>query len=246
MVYSDRFLGALGAWQRGWREDASQREAITKELLDAIAECNLPNRVRSTNLKCYRKRFLVPNNPQNSGDFVPLILNGSLQDEGVASWTTEAKFAQDFKDPLRHGAVSAVFGHTPVPTEVILNIPALWTDPEFQRAVNSYAQAGKPNADALRHFKARQSEIILNSPLRANEIEGFCGRSSPFELLCDLAGIQGEAARDEVWRRLVEAGMFPEQPMWLSKEAALRALANTEAKFADLLRKLETRTNFPN
>jgi len=246
MVYSDCFLRVLGAWQRGWREDASRREAITKELLDAIAECNLPNGVRSTNLKCYRKRFLVPNNPQNSGDFVPLILNGSLKDEGVASWTTELKFAQDFKDPLRHGTVSAVFGHTPAPAEVILKIPALWTDPEFQRAVDAYERAAKPNADALRHFKARQSEIILNSPLLADEIEGFCGRSSPFELLCDLAGIQGDAARDEFWRRLVEAGMFPEQPMWLGKEAALRALANTEARFADLLRKLETRTKTSN
>ena len=211
---------------------------ITKELLDAIAECNLPNNVRTTNQKCYRKRFLIPNNPQNNGDFVSLIMDGSLEDEGVASWTTELKFAQDFKDPLRHGAVSAVFGHEPTSAEVILNIPELWKDPDFQQAVDAHSLAAKQNAGALRHFKARQSEIILNCPLRAKEIEGFCGRSSPFDMLCDLAGIQGEAARDDVWRRLVEAGNFPEQPMWLSKDAALRALANTETKFADLLRKL--------
>jgi hypothetical protein len=97
------------------------------------------------------------------------------------------KFAQDFKDPLREGTVSAVFGHSPLPAEVVLNIPALWNDPEFQQAVEAYSQGGQPNASALQHFNARQSEVILNCPLRADEIEGFCGRSSPFELLCDSA-----------------------------------------------------------
>jgi hypothetical protein len=90
------------------------------------------------------------------------------------------------------------------------------------------------------------SEIILNAPLRRDEIEGFCGRSSPFELLCELAGIHDEVARDKVWQRLCETSVFPEEPTWLNREAALRALANTETKFADLLRKLETRTKSPN
>jgi hypothetical protein len=188
---------------------------------------------------------LVPNNPVNQADFGPLIMNGLLEGEGVASWTTELKFAQDFKDPLRDGAVSAVFGHTPVPDEVILNIPALWRDPEFESAVHAYSNAGKPSADALQNFKGGQSEIILNAPLRRDEIEGFCGRSSPFELLCELAGIHSEEARDRAWRQLCDANVFPEQPFWLNRDAALRALEYTEAKFADRLRKLEKGTNSP-
>src|ERR1700730_12400982 len=240
MVYFDRFLAALGAWQRGWREDPTRRQGITNELLGAIAESGLPNEVRTINQKCYRKRLLVPNNPQNQGDFGPLIMNGALEDEGVASWTTELKFAQDFKNPLRDGTASAVFGHVPLPHEVILKIPALWRDPEFQAAVDEYSKSAKPNADALQNSKTGQSEIILNAPLRRDEIEGFCGRSSPFELLCELAGIHDEEDRDKEWRRLCEASVFPEQPTWLNREAALRALANTEAKFAELLRKLGT------
>jgi hypothetical protein len=246
MVYSDRFLCALGAWQRGWREDPSRREEITSELVAAIGESDLPKEVRSINQKCFRKRFLVPNNPQNEGDFGPLIMNGSLDDERMTNWTTELKFAQDFKNPLRDGTVSAVFGRVPLRGEVILNIPALWRDSDFRTAVHSYSHAAKPNADALQNFKGGQSEIILDAPLQRDEIEGFCGRSSPFELLCELAEIHGEEARDRVWRRLCEAGVFPEQPFWLNREAALRALANTEAKFAEQLRKLETRTKSPN
>ncbi len=222
-----------------------RRKAVTNELLAAIADAGLPNDVRTISQKCFRKRFLVPNNPQNEADFVPLIMKGLLEDEGVASWTTELKFAQDFKNPLRDGTVSAVFGHIPSPGEAILNIPALWRDPDFVSAVNAYSHAGKPNADALQNFKVVQSEIILNAPLRREEIEGFCGRSSPFELLCELAGVHGEGARDRVWRQLCDAGVFPEQPFWLNREAALRALANTEAKFAAKLRKLEKGTNSP-
>jgi hypothetical protein len=59
-------------------------------------------------------------------------------------------------------------------------------------------------------------------------------------LLCELAGIHDEEARDKVWRQLCQAGVFPEQPTWLGRKAALRALANTEAKFAELVRKLAT------
>ena len=246
MVYSDRFLAALGARLRGWREDPARRQEITNELLEAIAESDLPNDVRTISQKCYRKRFLVPNNPQNQGDFGPLIMNGVLEDEGVASWTTDLKFAEDFKNPLRDGTVSAVFGHVPLSHEVILNIPALWRDQEFQTSVDEYSKAGKPNADLLQNFKASQSEIILNAPLRRDEIEGFCGRSSPFELLCEFAGIHDEEARDEIWRKLCDADDFPEQPTWLKREAALRALANTEAKFAKRLHRLETRTKSPN
>lgn len=207
-------------------------------MLEAISESDLPKEARTIEQKCYRKRFLVPNNPQNEADFGPLIMNGSLDDEGVASWTTELKFAQDFKNPLRDGTVSAVFGHVPLPKEVILNIPALWRDPEFHTVADDYSKAAKPNADALQNFKARESEIILNAPLRSDEIEGLCGKSSPFELLCDLAGIHDEGDRDEAWRQLCEAGKFPEQPTWLSRETALRAIANTNATFAERLRKL--------
>ena len=58
MNYSNRFLGALGAWQRGWREDGTRRMQITEELLAAIAESHdLPPAALSVNQKCYRKRF---------------------------------------------------------------------------------------------------------------------------------------------------------------------------------------------
>lgn len=100
MNFSDKFLSALGRWQRGWREDSTLRLEIASELETEIAETGLPAQFQAVNETCYRKRFLVPNNPQNGGDLGPLFLNGFLQ-EGVASWTTEKRFAQEFKGPIR-------------------------------------------------------------------------------------------------------------------------------------------------
>jgi hypothetical protein len=248
MTYSAHFLSALGAWQRGWLEDATRRLRITDQLMAAIESSpNLPPETKSVREKCYRKRFLVPNNPQNNGDLVPLILRGWI-DEGVASWTTEPRFAEDFKDPLRDGTISAVFGHMPKPEEVILNVKALWTEPDFEIAVERYAANGGPNAAALQYFKSRQSEVILNCPLRFDEVETFCGRSSPFEDLCEAAGISSDQTeRDEVWRRLVERGEFPGEPRWLrDKEGAARALRRAKDEFIERIRKLESGTKTPN
>lgn len=72
-MYDDDFLSALGAWQRGWNEDQARRLVITDALLKAIATrpSDLPRSASQGTL--YRKRFLVPNNPQNGGDFRKLI-----------------------------------------------------------------------------------------------------------------------------------------------------------------------------
>jgi hypothetical protein len=164
-MFSDRFLAALGAWQNGWREDRDRRLQITEELLKAISEECLPEQFFTCAEVCFRKRFLVPNNQQNGGDLGPLFLNGHIE-EGVASWTTDPKFAQEFKDPLRDGTFSAVFAHRPTAGEVVLNVPELWSDPTFRERVVEFEEAGGLNAKALTHFRFRQSEVILTVKVR--------------------------------------------------------------------------------
>jgi hypothetical protein len=222
--YTDEFLAALGAWQRGWKEQPDRRGEITTKLVSAIESAPpLPEVARTVRGKCYRKRFLVANNPQNDGDLYRLVMMGSLQ-EGIASWTIDLRYAQDFKGPVRDGAISAVFGHQPKPDEVVLNIQALWTLRCFREAVGDFASRGGSNADALQNFKARQSEVILNATLLREDVEGFCERSSPFELLCEVAGITDEAEKDKFWEQMVVQGIFPGEAHWLQKEAAQHVL----------------------
>lgn len=230
MAYPDHFLEALGAWQNGWREQADRREKITKKLLASIKDTSLPKEALSVNVDCYRKRFLVANNHQNGGDMLPLFADGQLND-GVASWTTNQNFAQDFKDSIRTGTISAIFRHTPQPDEIVINIEALWGLDDFQVAVSAYKDRGGPNAEALMHFRSRQSEAILNAPLLRDEIIGFCGKSSPFETLCELAGITSEDEQDQFWSALVEANTFPEQPRWLSPEGVKNVIARVRHRY---------------
>ena len=233
MNFSDRFLSAIGAWQRGWREEKARRLVLAEELVAAASAENLPIRFRSAaGTTCYRKRFLVPNNPQNGGDLGPLFLNGFI-DEGVASWTTDKKFAQDFKDPLRSGTFAAVFAHSPQPDEVIVNIPALWADNAFEEAVQTFHARDGANADALLFFKFRQGEIVMNAPLKYDELVGLCGKSSPFDVLCELAGLSTDQQRDDFWNKLVEADQFPEDPWWLSGVATRAVLDRTRTQFLE-------------
>lgn len=232
MKFSDKFLSAIGGWQRGWREDKDRRLVLAEELNAAVIAENLPIQFRSAGTTCYRKRFLVPNNPQNDGDLGPLFLNGAI-DEGLASWTTDKKFAQDFKDPLRNGTFAAVFAHLPQPEEVLVNIPALWANNAFDEAVKAFYVRGGSNVDALMHFKFRQGEIVMKAPLKYEELAGICGKSSPFDILCEAAGLITNEEKDDFWKKLVEANKFPEEPTWLTREATLAVLDRARTKFLD-------------
>jgi len=228
--FSDRFLSAMGGWQRGWQEEAKLRFELARELDSAIAETNLSQDFQTFGETCYRKRFLVPNNPQNGGDFGPLFINGFIP-EGVASWTTNKKFAQEFKDPTREGTFAAIFCHVPAPNEVLLNIPALWADRSFQNAACNFRDRGGENSDALFHFKFRQSELILRADLRFDELIHICGRSSPFDMLCEIEGLQSDEERDRLWQRFVEADIFPEEAYLLSTEGTRAAMDRVKEKF---------------
>ncbi|MEQ9180880.1 MAG: hypothetical protein RIF44_19495 [Nitratireductor sp.] len=230
MMFSDRFLSALGGWQRGWGEEKARRMTLAEELRSAVQAENLPIQFRSVDSVCYRKRYLVPNNPQNGGDMGPLFINGFIE-EGLASWTTDRKFAQNFKDPLRDGTFSAIFAHVPKSSEVLVNIPALWAESSFEASVKRFNDRSGVNADALLHFKFRQGEIIMDANLNFDDLVGVCGKSSPFEVLCEIEGLGADEERDALWEQLVEANKFPEEPTWLSPEATQNALNRAKDKF---------------
>ena len=232
MGFNNRFLSAMGQWQKGWRENANARLKMADELEAAISEIDLPQNFRTVDKTCYRKRFLVPNNKQNGGDLGPLFINGFIT-EGVASWTTEKKLAQEFKDPTREGTIAAIFSHVPVASEVLLNIPALWEDLSFQTAAEHFVERSGDNSDALLHFRSRQSEVILRAELKYDELVHLCGRSSPFDRLCEIHGLRSDEERDRLWQEFVEADIFPEEAFYLSPEGTRAAMERAYVSFLE-------------
>jgi hypothetical protein len=221
MDFSDDLLTAIGAWQNGWRENQSLRVQLANNLR-AVAGA-LPERFRTVEDTCYRKRFL------HKGELADLILNDE-RNEGMVSWTTKLEFAERFKGLTKPGAVSgAIFRHKAIATEVVVNIAALWTCPEFVAAAESYRQRDGASSIALFNFADSQGEVVLETPLRASEIVALTGASSPFDDLCDQAGI-AEAERDHLFRDLVAQGGCPGEFRYISEDAAQRAIAATIRK----------------
>jgi hypothetical protein len=115
----------------------------------------------------------------------------------------------------------------------LVNIPALWEDKAFEEAVEAFRVRGGPNADGLMHFKFRQGEIVMDAKLKCDELAGLCGKSSPFDVLCEAAGLSTDEERDAFWKQLVEANKFPEDPTWLSTNLTQAVLHRVKKKFLD-------------
>jgi hypothetical protein len=229
MEFDDRLLGAIGAWQKGWREDQDLREEFAKELRDATEA--LPLHFKTANGQaCYRKRFL------HKGELERIIM-ADWRDEGVVSWTLDRAVADIFRGKFKLGAVTgAIFRRTPPDEEVIVNIPALWQDPEFVQSVESYRDRGGEHADALIHFRGLhdQSEIVLTAPLRASEIVALTGSSSPFDDLCDMLSLPQEG-RDELFRELTKQGIVLNEPRYVNEEQTQRIIGRTQDRIHALI-----------
>lgn len=235
MNFDDQLLDAIGAWQKGWREDQEFRESLSADLLNATQ--NLHHRFRTAGgANCYRKRFL------HQGELERIIM-ADWRDEGVVSWTLDRSFAETFRGKFKQGAVTgAIFRRMPPDSEVIVNIPALWESPEFVLAVESYRQRGGEHAKALFHFRGDhdQREIVLTAPLRSSEIIALTGSSSPFDDLCDMLSLP-QHGRDELFQELTELGIEMNAPRYVNEEQAQRIIKRTQ----DRMHALIAKTNRP-
>jgi hypothetical protein len=229
-IFPDAFLSALGAWQAGWGEVEARRLELTAHLHEAITEMPpLPEEALRPPSTCYRKRFLVPNNPQNGGDFWPFFWDGEIA-EGMASWTTDYNYCKViFKKDPRPGTIACIFRRAPQASEVVLNIAGLWTSSDFSAVAQSYIDRRGENFEGIWHFRDTQSEVILSAPLTMDEVIAFCGQVPSLEALCAEAIISVPEDEDELWRKLVEADLLPTCPYWIEGRASQAAIDNAIA-----------------
>jgi hypothetical protein len=229
-LFDDELLAAIGAWQNGWREDQDRREGLASRLVNAAA--SLPREFRTAGGECFRKRFL------HHGELVDIVLRDEKH-EGVTSWTLDERYAERFKGLVRNGAVTAaIFAHRPTEDEVIVNIEALWANAGFVAAVESYAERHGEMYQALLNFRSLQGEVVLRAPLRGSEIRWLTGVSSPFDELCDRAGIP-EIQREELFRRMMNDGAKIGEPRYTPPGGAQRALTRLIEAFYEKLAKLK-------
>ncbi|GCC50347.1 hypothetical protein SanaruYs_05620 [Chryseotalea sanaruensis] len=180
-IFTRDFLLALSKWQNGWAENQEERRKIADEL---VRQCEkLAQKFKTVNHPCYRKRFI------KSGELIPILIDNYFF-EGVASWTKDIEYAKWFKGRVKPDVKHVmVFKHLPLPQEIVVNIMSLWEDEEFKKVAEIFKTEDREASRALFNFKDNQSEIVLRSTLKGNEIEDMVGISSSFDELCDMAGI---------------------------------------------------------
>jgi hypothetical protein len=217
MAFTERFIETLNNWQKGWKEDQTKREDLAEVLK---AECFLIDPTfKEVSGFCYRKRFL------HHGDYVDILLKDS-KNEGVCSWTTDLTYAEIFKGIIKPDAQhAAVFEHHPTKSEIILNIKKLWESYEFVTALKATNDRSPEKCAAIYNFK-HQGEVILEAPLKGSEIIALTGKSSSFDVLCDIAEIP-EEKRPAEYKRLIDLGYFIEEIRLLRAPSTKNAVRET-------------------
>ncbi|RYY26141.1 MAG: hypothetical protein EOP62_11730 [Sphingomonadales bacterium] len=148
---------------------------------------------------------------------MPLILEGVLNEGTATSWTSDLGFLDEFGDKFDdaspNAVAGAIFRHIPKPSEVILNIAALWADDEFVKCAEAYRAADGEEAKGLFHFKGRreQSEIVLRAPLRRDEIY-FIFRRGDLDSLAKTAGAKTDDDRTDLLDALLANGIDLRDP----------------------------------
>lgn len=215
--FSDEFLGALGAWQNGWKEDIQER---TNKSIDLLAyACDLPSEFRHVNEICYRKFFLTDKT------IADVVLRGAVC-EGVSSWTTDYEYAKEFKGIIKPEAtIAAIFECRPRDDDVVVNLAKLWGSEEFRESVSNYTLKNGPNCKALNNFKDNQSEVVINARLTSDSIICLSGSTSDFDELCDEEGItDDQKERQRIFMELHNQKIFPGEIGYLEGNGCQRVL----------------------
>ncbi|WP_395449063.1 hypothetical protein ACHMW7_03910 [Aminobacter sp. UC22_36] len=233
MTFTQSFLDVLGRWQRGWKQDPKKRTAIALVMLNEARL--LPCRFRRNDgVPLFRKRHLYRREDQR--ELVPLFVGGVLDEGSPTSWSTDIAFAEKFDqifdefDP--EAKAGAIFRHLPQDGEIVLNIRALWEDPDFVKAAEEYRQYGGVGSEAIFHFRYNrdQHEVILQAPLRLDEIFALSGRGGAEELYATL-GVHSDHERDTIQSMLAAADIDLERPRFLTRDASHRVVDDVLEKF---------------
>lgn len=126
--------------------------------------------------------------------------------------------------------IGAIFAVDPEPDDVILNIGAVWARQEFGDAVENYRSRGGPNHEALVNFRDLQSEVILKSPLRLDDVVALCVQIPSLESLSARLGVKEDALVDAVWALMVKREWLPTSALWSEGEEAQAQLDRTIEK----------------
>lgn len=218
-MFSCDLIKAINDWQRGGSPQQKQRRGLALK----HASAGLPSKYRSTMLVCFRQISLDPSAVWQLHERLELS-------ETISSWTLSTDVAIAFKGGVPpEGLPGLILDIVPPPNSVVVNLDALYRDPEFNAKCEAAREQIFGFANGIGRYGNSQNEIVLElDSVPISSVYALGGHSSSREAIGKL--YFGHEPSDQEWEEFsaleAQAGDLY-GPRWITGAAKDRVLART-------------------
>lgn len=224
-MFTKDLIQAISNWQRGWACGEKQGLAnALKHQTESLPEC-----YKTVGTPCYRRIDLSGKHLNQMGLTLQLK-------ESISSWTTSKDIALDFNRIPKFGEPQGtIFAILPPKGSVIINIPALFAEKQFHKAVSLYEGEIDEFERGIGLFRDTEQEIIIElEEVHLTSVFAWGGHSSSQETLESMmysvaTFIYGRPPSNDEFVRLVDqmkTDGVNAGPQWVSDENAVARIAS--------------------
>lgn len=215
-IYTDDLIDAIDDWQAGSRDKARKAERLT-----AVTK-HLPANYRTTPPEVFRQ---VRTNAQLG---IGIALDAIP--EFVSSWTSSLEIAQRFRECDRDRTkVLMIFRRQPVEGDVILDLNAVYADPDFMVTVRAVSARLGRSYKGIERWRGTQQEVVLRETVIANDEIVSLGAFRDLTNVVPNIGERDPAAPSDAQILKELTGKLPTEHFWSSRASAatgIRAAAD--------------------
>lgn len=221
-LYPEGLIRAIDRWQAGSRDKARK----ARRLWDWSR--HLPPEYRAPPIRVFRQVRV------NALFGIDMAV-GALP-EAISSWTISRQVAERFRqEDLDREKVLMIFARHPTADDIIINLRALYTDPDFMETVRATgAQLGK-TFRGIERWQGSQDEVVLRETTIANDEIVSLGAFRQLNNIVPLLGTRDPNAPtdEQIFKELT--GKAADEHFWTSPESAATGVSNVANRVQALL-----------
>ena len=155
-IYSDDLVDAIDDWQAGSNNKASKAERLIE------ASKHLCPSYRVAPLEVFRQvRVNAQLGIGVALDAIP---------DFISSWTTSLDVAQHFREKIHDRTkVLMIFRRQPAAGDIILNLNAIYADPDFMETVRATVERLGRTFKGIDQWQGSQKEVVLRETVIGND-----------------------------------------------------------------------------
>jgi hypothetical protein len=212
-IYPEGLIRAIDRWQAGSKDKARK----ARMLWDWSR--HLPPQYRALPTTVFRQ--VRVNARLGIGMAVGVFL------ESISSWTTSHQVAQRFRqEDGDREKVLMIFARHPAADDIIINLNALYADPDFMETVRATSARLDKTFRGIERWKGSQEEVVLKETTIANDEIVSLGAFRQISDVVPLVGTRDPNAPsdEQIFRELT--GKTVDEHFWTSRESAATGVRN--------------------